>query len=271
MKALSLTASLVFCFAANAVTQDIQLTGTVTNLTGGAALQNVVVSLKNHPGSRDTTGADGKYSITGTTGVLTSTPETSISGTSQLQGHFLQFSTLGVEPVTVDIFTASGARISSIFKNILLAPGMHCIDLSHENTAPGLYLVRYHQGGISSVFSYASVDSRQSPHMPVNGNHASSSGAFKRSAAVLDTLLFTATGFTTARVAVTSYSGQNDIALQSNAFWVYDNGKFNWAGDWSGITMSYAFTGTPTLSGGAACIEMPKPAAALFRGAGVVH
>ena len=49
------------------------------------------------------------------------------------------------------------------------------------------------------------------------------------------------------------------VVAAGTAFWVYDGGRYNWAGDWSsGTTINYQSTGVKSLSGGQYVIEMPS-------------
>jgi len=65
---------------------------------------------------------------------------------------------------------------------------------------------------------------------------------------------------TTPVANTTPVSNTTPVANTSSASWVYYKGKFNWAGDWSDVTMNYSSNGSLGVDGVSNCIEMPSGA-----------
>lgn len=197
----NLVACLLVLLASSAVAQTIHLKGVVSH-RGGAPVTGAVVALK-LAGLRDTTAADGAYSLDHE--ALSAHRSSQRPGLAVLGGELVV--TLEVPaPLTVEVFDPSGSllRTHSIPE---AGAGDHRIPLRESGETRTALMVRVTAG--SQVLSFRNlakaggVDWLPTPVVVARG------------LAVVDTLLISANGFVPSRVPVPSYDQKLDVAMDS--------------------------------------------------------
>lgn len=194
--------------------QAVDLTGTVTHGISGAPLKDVVVQLKKNNGFSDTTGSDGAYQITNVA-VKPGKSSNSIKS-SRISGNFLEFSITNASVVNADVFSAAGIKIATILQNKKMASGTYRFSLADAGLPSNLYFIRYRDGKETMVHKYFSLHhgQRQCASKSPLSNTVSLS---KTISATIDTLVFTRSGFSSAQVAVTEYTGQYNAVLKPSS------------------------------------------------------
>ena len=104
---------MTLCFGAVA---QVNLTGTVTDAAGGSPLPGVAVVLKTL-GISDTTDAQGKYQIIATRTKGAGSSSAKIIPGGRVVGNFLRLNISEPSPVTVELFDATGVKITTLFKD----------------------------------------------------------------------------------------------------------------------------------------------------------
>lgn len=211
---------LALCFGAIA---QVNLTGTVSDSISGSPIAGVVVSLKvlNISG---TTNAQGQYLINAAASVENSPAE--FISRSSLVGNHLRLAVTEPSPAAVELFSATGARISTLFKNENLQIGTYDINLFASGVAPGLYFVRVRVGNQSLIHRYLLMQTAVQSTVTNSIQPADQKNAAKRVAAsalcllcpkAIDTLAFSKTGYGPAAIPIFSYTGNNDAYLMASS------------------------------------------------------
>ncbi len=104
---------MVLCFGAVA---QVNLTGTVTDAVGGSPLPGVLVALKTL-GISDTTDAQGKWQIIATRSTGAGRSSAKIIPGSRIVGNLLRLNISEPSPVTVELFNATGVKMTTLFKD----------------------------------------------------------------------------------------------------------------------------------------------------------
>jgi len=188
----------VFCIilllglSVNAQT-TINLSGKVSNKAGNPIAGATVTLVKQKLNA--TTGADGAYSITGTT--TSALPLLMPQNRTIFMGKdFLQFSLPYSSPVKIEIFDLKGNLLEKkLIRNA--AAGFYRYNLEGNSHAANLLLIRASIGQDAATFQY--LPSYSGKYM-VNQSHASArigENGLAKVAAIDDTLKTTATGFQT--------------------------------------------------------------------------
>lgn len=204
--------AVVWLMTSSVFAQSINLYGTVTNAAGGAALSGVVVGLKGHPGVRDTTDASGAYmlAVTGAHRPMAANPV--VDGV-RVSGTVLHIDLARPSQLSVEVFTVSGARMDAAVRESSVPAGAYRLDLGSRVSAGGQYYVRVRTG----KSTYVKKLLPGSGHAPTASAAAQSVALVKQASGPVDTLTFAFPGFAYQRRAVSSYSGQYDIALHAIA------------------------------------------------------
>jgi uncharacterized protein (TIGR02145 family) len=202
---------MALCFGAVA---QVNLTGTVTDGAGGSPLPGVSVALKTL-GISDTTDAQGKYQIIATGSKWEGRSSAKIIPGGRVVGNLMRLDILEHSPVTVELFDATGVKITTLFKNGNLAGGTYDINLSASRVAAGLYLIRVRQGNQTWIHRYLPTQTALQRNLTNNAIGASSKGMAKRSdaGAAIDTLVFSKSGYGTIKIPIQSYTGVIDTVL----------------------------------------------------------
>jgi hypothetical protein len=202
---------LFFLIAVTIHAETINLSGKVTNYSG-KPISNAVVTLAKQ-GVKDTTGADGAYSIT-TTSVMTPIELIPHTRDIVLKNGSLEFRLPESAPVKVEIYTVEGKLLKrDLIQNA--SKGFYRFNIDkvfHTN----LLVIRASVGQDEYTFRY--IPSKGS-YMVDQSKEALTKGAkLAKLSAVDDSLKVTAQGYLAATVAVSSYSTQLDIKLDSTDY-----------------------------------------------------
>jgi len=183
--------------------QSIDLHGLVTNKAGKPVANAIVVLQSN--GLKDTSASDGSYSIT--QGVLSSISPSAhpIQGIS-LDGGALVVALDHPSTLEVELFDASGNLLNQdLLQNA--GEGRHRFPLATSSGKAALLFVRVSVDGQSTSFRCLSLGS--------GGSTLVGSGSARAFAAVADTLVASAAGYATGKVAISSYDQTANIVLDT--------------------------------------------------------
>ncbi len=177
--------------------QNVNISGTVTD-TGGTAIEGAIVLLEKG-GLADTTGADGSFTLTGTTGINDGVNESkphTLSAT--INNGLMRINIAEKSAVEINTYTLQGKVVSSIKKT--LGAGAHSIKLPHLGA--GVYMYQVKIGSERLLIKNCSISGGTS-----ESTHGSSSIAFTQQAngyfLMNDTIRAGKTGYLNSRVQVT--------------------------------------------------------------------
>jgi dienelactone hydrolase len=197
----------VAVFSANTQnTQTINLQGVVSN-TGGDPISGAIVLLVRQ-NMKDTTGADGKYSLINTTSAKNLPAIVPQSNDISLKNNVLQFSLNSRSPIKVEIHDLKG-NLLRLEKKTNATAGTYRFDILKNCRAAKVLLIRAAIGSKEVSFRYMAFEGGQYALTPLTTTSAISGGSgLTAMAAVADTLKVTATGFKTKSVVITSLENQ---------------------------------------------------------------
>ena len=198
--------------------QTINLGGIVSN-KASQPIANAIVTLVRQ-GMKDTTGTDGKYSLTRTVAVKLPAIVPKTEDISMNNG-VLQFTLSNSSPVKVELFDAKGILLK---KEALLnaAAGVYRFNIAKNCQATNLIIIKAAIGKREVSVPYMPLNGGKYALNPSGASPSSIGGGLAKMAAVLDTLKVTANGFQTKTVTITSYDNQQqNISLDSST----SNGK----------------------------------------------
>jgi hypothetical protein len=192
----------------------VNLGGVVSN-TGGQPINKAVVTLVLQK-MKDTTGTDGKYSFVKTVAVKLPEIVPQTEDISMNNG-VLQFTLNNSSPVTVELYDVKG----NLLKKELLpnaAAGIYRFNIARNCMATNLLFVKASIGEREVLFPFMTLSGGTYALNPSDAPASSSIGnGLTKTAAVLDTLTITASGFKTKTLAITSYENQQqNISLDSS-------------------------------------------------------
>lgn len=189
--------------------QTINLHGQVSN-SDGKPIANAVVTLAGK-GLKDTTGADGTYAISSSTAVISTEGFIPQTRDITFKNGILEFCLPEPLPVRVEIFTIEG----KLLKRDLLngTSGFYHYDIN-RNFRTNLLIIRTSIGPDEYTFRHI-PSSGISIENKLTGNSSSGIKKVSKMADISDTLIATATGYTTKKVAVSSLDMELDISLDS--------------------------------------------------------
>jgi uncharacterized protein (TIGR02145 family) len=190
---------------------QVNLTGTVSDAAGGSPLPGVAVALKTL-GISDTTDAQGKYQIIATRSTWPGPSSAKGISGSRIVGNLLRLNISKPSPVTVELFNATGVKITTLFKDADLSEGTYAINLSASGVAPGLYLIRVRQGNQTWIHRYLPVQTALQSNLTNNGIRKGMAKRLDASSAI-DTLVFSKIGYGLITIPIQSYTGIIDTAL----------------------------------------------------------
>lgn len=208
------------------VGQTINLGGTVSTNTG-KPVANAIVTLA-HQGMKDTTSSDGGYLFSKTT----STTLPAIipkAGEISITNGILQFRQSGSSPVKIELFDVQG-NLLKMEKLTNTNTGTYRIDITKQCHATNLLVIKASIDQHEVLFSYITINNGNYSLNRFGTNVSSSSERRAQMAASLDTLIFTATGFQTKIIPITSYENQQlNVTLDSTSS-VSDTGRSSGCG-----------------------------------------
>ncbi|MEO6095089.1 MAG: hypothetical protein ABIW76_05235 [Fibrobacteria bacterium] len=197
--------------------ETINLHGTVSS--GGKPISGANVTLMK-AGAKVTTGADGAYSFTQLNTALSSRAPG--AGMISFSGGVLEFKLAESSPVAIEVFDIKSNRLKA--ENLgTQGAGQYRFDITGKYPANQLLIVRASVGRIASTFRYL-------PMGVGNGAQAglvksAESRAFAKTAAAIDSLEVTASGYSARKVMVESYDAKLDVSLDK-----VDNSGDIWGG-----------------------------------------
>jgi hypothetical protein len=209
--------STIICLAVliglSANAQTINLQGVVSN-AGGQPINNAVVMLVLQK-MKDTTGTDGKYSLTAN--VSATLPEI-VPQTEDISINdgVVQFTLNNSSPVIVELYDVKG----NLLKKELLrnaAAGIYRFNIAQNCMATNLLIIKASIGKREVSFPFMTLSGGTYALNPSDAPASTSIGnGLTKTAAVLDTLTITASGFKTKTLTITSYENQQqNISLDS--------------------------------------------------------
>ncbi len=202
---------LLFFFALMVNAQTINLHGKVSN-PAGKPIDKAIVTLANQ-GLKDTTGADGAYSILNTTPVVMPISLVPRLQTIVLEKGFLEFSLPDPSPVKIEIFDVKGKLLKKeVLKNG--SKGFYRFNIDENTHSAKLLIIRTSIDQDVFTFRYLPFKGK---YLLSQSNTSSIVGSEKiaKLAAISDSLKVTATGYTTKAIAITSYEQEMNITLDS--------------------------------------------------------
>ncbi len=198
-----------------AFAQTVQLTGKITNGTGQAVSGAVVTLLGK--GLKDTTGADGNFTISGPTSALV--PLGRGNADMRLAGSVMEVSLAKALPVTIEVFDLK----SNLLKKESFQggeAGVYRLDVAAVFPGHQLLLVRAAVGNEVATLRYIPGSG-----FDMSGRLASAEGESRRehrlakTAAAVDSLQITASGYAMKKLPVESYSSNINASLAMADRW----------------------------------------------------
>jgi hypothetical protein len=205
---------LIVLIGLSAKAQTINLQGVVSN-AGGQPINNAVVTLVLQK-MKDTTGTDGKYSFTRSVAVKLPDLVPQTEEISMNRG-ILQFTLNNSSPVTVELYDVKGNLLKKEqLRNA--AAGIYRFNIAENCMATNLLIIKASIGEREVSFPFITLSGGSYALNPSDALASSSIGnGLTKTAAVLDTLTVTASGFKTKTLAITSYENQQqNISLDSS-------------------------------------------------------
>jgi uncharacterized protein (TIGR02145 family) len=261
---------LALCFGAVA---QVNLTGTVSDSISGSPIAGVVVSLKVLKIS-GTTNAQGQYIVNAAARVENAPAE--IMSRSSLVGTHLRLAVTEPSPAVVELFSATGAKISTLFKNGNLQIGIYDINLFASGVAPGLYFIRVRVGNQSLIHRYLLMQTAVQSIVTNSLQPDAPQSAAKRVAVsalcllcpkAIDTLAFSKAGYGPAAIPIFSYTGNNDAYLMAsiatdtdgNVYQIITIGTQVWMAENLKTTRYNNGTSIPLVSDSALWMSLSEP------------
>jgi poly(3-hydroxybutyrate) depolymerase len=206
IKLLSL--GLLFVAGSAVHAQTVNIRGKISNPSGqavsGAVVEMAIRKLK------DTTGSDGMYSLTGTTGI--GKRPLPFTEHMALNGSILELILIRSQPVKLEVFDVRG----NLLKRELHAnapAGARRWNLSENASPDNMLVVKASVGGQARTFRYLPlVGAGYAAQRPVSEDAPMAAGLAK-AAADVDTLTITASGFTTKKVPLSGYDSTVNVSL----------------------------------------------------------
>lgn len=184
--------------------QTINLGGVVSN-TGGKPIANAIVTLARQT-MKDTTGSDGKYSFAKSVAVKLPASIPHAEGISMTNG-VLQFTLSNPSPVKIEIFDVKGNLLKKeTLKNA--AAGAYRFDIAKNCQATNLLIIKAVIGKREVSYPYMTLNSGNYALNQSGASASSTQGGLTATAAVIDTLKVTATGYLTKTTTITTYDNQ---------------------------------------------------------------
>jgi hypothetical protein len=194
--------------------QTISLQGIVSN-SSGKPISKAVVTLVGQK-MKDTTGADGKFSIVSTSVVNPSfaLPQ---SNNISLKNNVLHFTLNAQLPLKVEAFDLKGKLLlQEINRNA--DAGLYQFDISKISQTTKVMVIKASIGSSEVSFRYMALNGGQSTLTPVNATSSGSDASYLTAmAAAVDTISVTASGYQNKSVVISSLVNvEQNITLDTN-------------------------------------------------------
>ncbi|MEO6095694.1 MAG: hypothetical protein ABIW76_08440 [Fibrobacteria bacterium] len=236
---------LAACLVSTAYSQMIKVSGTVKN-AANQPVANAIVELV-HAKAKDTTGADGAYSLSATPNAVRR-DAAPISGGISLQKGILELATAQAAPIQIEILGVNGNLLDRINMG-MASPGTYRLNLADRIRSQNLVLVKATVGRTTKAFPYlpagfAAASASFSPDFS-----AQAGASLAKVAAAVDTLQVSASGFAMKRVELASAEATVDVTLEASTdIW---GGLKNLPGKSDGCGKATTITnGTKTITSG---------------------
>ena len=208
---------LIVAFGATLHAQAINLHGRVSDSTGKPVANAVVELMKQ--GMRDTTGADGTYSIIKSSASIG--PNSSMhSENLRMENGVLEFTVSQPSLVKIEVFDLKG----NIQKKELLPeaqPGIYHFDVESYSHSNQMLIIRVSVGSLIQTFHYFSLQKDLPAGNFSIANTRSASRVLANLAASVDTLKVSAVGDSTKKIGLTSYDTTVNVTMVADATSVY--------------------------------------------------
>jgi hypothetical protein len=190
-----------------AQTQEaVNISGTVTNSKTGAPLSGATVFLAANPTVTTTTGADGKFTLTGTATVGIRAARAGKADMS-FKGTDLSFNVdRSNTPVSVDLYNFKSEHVRNLVSTNAAA-GRYTLNAFPSDLAGGLYFVRAQVGKQSSFFKMNTVGVTAKSRNLFGMTAYARAGLAKVSADPVDTLKITAENYKPFAKALLKFTG----------------------------------------------------------------
>jgi polyhydroxybutyrate depolymerase len=200
-----LALGLIAAFASTLPAQTINVHGKVVSAAGQAVNMAVVELVR--LGRKDTTGADGMYALSGAT-ALQRAP---LAGGMSLKNGILQLLVARPASLTVEVFDLKGnqLRMESVPN---AEEGVYRWDFAEKPLSDQIMIIKASIGKEARTFRYQPMRDGSAGGRPAAGFTASAAYLAK-TAAVVDTLKVTATGYATFKLPIGSLDTTADVTL----------------------------------------------------------
>jgi hypothetical protein len=206
---------LVMGLAASAASaQTISLSGKVSNQSG-KAISSAIVTLSGQK-LVDTTDAAGAYSFSGGTALTNPSPVLPSSEKISFANGIVALSLTQPAAIGIEIFDIKGNVLERVFDHAASA-GDYRFDIMNRQFASSVMLIRVSIGQRASTFRYVPMENGKRMVAASVTPYSNVGEGLTKSLAVVDSLKVTASGYVAKAVAVSSYQGTVNIALDSIA------------------------------------------------------
>jgi len=204
---IGLTASMAYA-------QQISLSGKVSSQSG-KVISGAIVSLSGQK-LIDTTDAAGNYSFTGGTFLINPSRIAPNSEKISFNNGVFVLSLSKPSPVVIEIFDIKGNLLERI-SDLAVSTGNYRFDLSSRSLSVNVMLIRISIGKNISTYRY--VPMKNNTHIITTAVTGFSNGnkVLAKTLAAVDTLNVTASGYVSKAVAISSYTGVQNITMDSIA------------------------------------------------------
>jgi hypothetical protein len=194
-----------FCLAYGQNAVDI--TGTITDSKSKSVIAGAKVSLATNPGVTTTTGADGKFHLTGNATVGIQAGMRPGKAEMSFKGAELSFSVAeNNTPVSVDVYNLKSEHVRNLVSRKAVA-GRYSVNASPAGLPAGLYLVRARVGGQTASFKMSTLGLSSGSGDFFRTAAFARTGLAKTAADVVDTLLVVKDGYKILAKPLTQFTG----------------------------------------------------------------
>jgi hypothetical protein len=242
----------------SAAADTVSISGTVKD-QAGKAISGAVVTLKGASMSA-ISNATGAYTLSGNVAVL----RRLVDPVPNMQPHFskkgIVFNvTENVARVRIAITDLRGRIVQGVLDRPL-AKGNYSVYPAFGLLSRGLYAVSVSIGPATTFFKLPLIGDRAWKTMASGSEAGRPASALSKSAAAVDMIRVSATGYTTISQSIDGYTGTYDFVMQPGFTLIYFRLRIEYVnkGDWSGVTIKdtskvikvrrMALTGNPMAS-----------------------
>jgi poly(3-hydroxybutyrate) depolymerase len=204
---------ITMCMVSIANAQSIKVSGTVKDATD-KPIANATVELLRAK-AKDTTGADGAYSIDFTPNAVQRSA-VPMSSKMSLQKGILELATAHADLIQVEIFDVQGNRMDRLIMEMASA-GTYRLNLAGKVRSHNLVIVKASVGRTTKSFPYLPTGLEAAPSDFSPGFSARTGASLAKVSAAVDTLQVSASGFATKKVELISAEATVDVTLETSA------------------------------------------------------